>query len=83
MPYLAALAPRFLLNSLRNPFLRGPFQAYFSSTPKALAVDMETVNTTERLRQLRALMKENKVDIYGTLISLILNLCLCRLSRAI
>ncbi|CAL8582119.1 hypothetical protein XPA_007793 [Xanthoria parietina] len=64
MPSLATRAPRFLLNSLRIPFLRGPFQAYFSSTPRALAVDMETVNTTERLRQLRALMKENKVDIY-------------------
>ncbi len=73
MPSLAARAPRFLLNSLRIPFLRGPFQAYFSSTPRALAVDMETVNTTERLRQLRALMKENKVDIYGTLVGLIFN----------
>lgn len=71
MPYLAALAPRFLLNSLRNSFRRGSFQAYFSSTPRSLAVDMETVNTTERLRQLRALMKENKVDIYGTLVGLI------------
>ena len=27
--------------------------------------DMETVNTTERLRQLRGLMKQQKVDIYS------------------
>ena len=27
---------------------------------------METVNTTERLRRLRSLMAENKVDIYST-----------------
>ena len=26
---------------------------------------METVNTTERLKHLRSLMKENKVDIYS------------------
>ncbi|KAI4264083.1 MAG: hypothetical protein L6R42_000793 [Xanthoria sp. 1 TBL-2021] len=34
---------------------------------------METVNTTERLRELRRLMKENSVDIYGTVVGLFLN----------
>ncbi len=29
------------------------------------ALDMETINTTERLKRLRDLMKENKVDIYS------------------
>lgn len=27
--------------------------------------DMETVNTTERLRKLRDLMKENRLDVYS------------------
>lgn len=35
------------------------------STTRLLAVDMETVNTTERLRKLRDLMKEHKVDVYS------------------
>ena len=30
-----------------------------------LSVEMETVNTTERLKHLRDLMKKNKVDIYS------------------
>lgn len=29
------------------------------------AEDMETVNTTERLRKLRDLMKENRLDLYS------------------
>lgn len=73
MPYLAAIAPRFVSNSLRNTFLRGSFHAYFSSTTRSLAIDMETVNTTERLRELRRFMKENNVDIYGTVVRLFLN----------
>ncbi len=35
---------------------------------------METVDTTERLRQLRGLMKQQKVDIYSMLRSDIVNL---------
>lgn len=37
----------------------------FLSTSGTVAVDMETVNTTERLNRLRDLMKENKIDIYS------------------
>ncbi len=29
--------------------------------------DMEAVNTTDRLAELRRLMKEHNVDVYGTL----------------
>ena len=31
-----------------------------------LTKEMETVHTTERLKSLRQLMKEHKIDIYGT-----------------
>ena len=37
----------------------------FSFTTSRRALDMETVNTTERLRRLRELMKQHKVDIYS------------------
>ncbi len=36
-------------------------------------IEMETVDTTERLRQLRGLMKQQKVDIYSMLRSDIVN----------
>ena len=43
------------------------FRAFHSSHPNFLSpTDMETINTTERLAQLRQLMKDRKVDIYST-----------------
>ena len=79
---LAASIPRSVSSSLGKTFLRGPFHAYFSSTTESLGVEMETVNTTERLRELRRLMKEHKVDVYGMVIgsSLIRNSFLYRSS---
>lgn len=47
-------------NRLAKPFIRKKF----ASTAR---IEMETVNTTERLRRLRELMKENKIDIYSML----------------
>lgn len=35
------------------------------STETPINIDMETVNTTERLRSLRELMQEHKVDVYS------------------
>ena len=35
------------------------------STTRIRAIDMDTVNTTERLKRLRDLMRENKVDLYS------------------
>lgn len=35
------------------------------STSGNFAIDMETVNTTERLKGLRDLMKKNKIDVYS------------------
>jgi len=37
----------------------------FQSPSKTLCTDMETVNTSERLAQLRELMKQHRIDIYG------------------
>ncbi|KAL8683740.1 MAG: hypothetical protein Q9186_000374 [Xanthomendoza sp. 1 TL-2023] len=61
---LASIVPRSVSTFLRKTSTGQSFPASFSSTAKAFTVDMETVNTTERLRELRKLMKENKVDIY-------------------
>lgn len=41
------------------------------STTAPIRIDMETINTTERLRDLRQLMKEHKVDVYSIVYSII------------
>jgi hypothetical protein len=43
-----------------------PVSRAFHSSPALRAIDMAKVNTTERLSQLRKLMKERNVDIYST-----------------
>lgn len=40
-------------------------QKQYLSIGKTVTVDMESVNTTERLKKLRDLMKENKIDVYS------------------
>lgn len=45
-----------------NPVFTRPFHA----SARFRAIDMSKVNTTERLAELRKLMKERKVDIYST-----------------
>jgi len=47
---------------------------FTTSRPLGQTIEMETVDTTERLRQLRGLMKQQKVDIYSMLRSDIVNL---------
>lgn len=49
-----------LSNRLTKPFIRKKI----ASTAR---IEMEAVNTTERLRRLRELMRENKIDIYSML----------------
>lgn len=51
---------RILSNRLTKPLTRKKFASL-------ARIEMETVNTTERLRRLRELMKENKVDVYSML----------------
>jgi hypothetical protein len=58
--------PRTSLPSLS--FLRP--SRFFSNSRPRLIIEMGTVNTTERLSQLRQLMKEHKVDVYSMLLSL-------------
>jgi hypothetical protein len=43
-----------------------PVPRAFHSSPALRAIDMAKVDTTERLGQLRKLMKERNVDIYST-----------------
>ena len=49
--------PRFF-----NPRIRT-----FATVP---SIEMKTVNTSERLKALRQIMKDNKVDIYGKVVHL-------------
>lgn len=37
----------------------------FLSISRTVAINMETVSTTQRLNRLRDLMKENKIDVYS------------------
>jgi hypothetical protein len=68
MVLLSSLAANFL-----KPFVSAPLShnflsiAYrpFSVSRLFRQIDMETVDTSKRLAQLRSLMKENKVDIYS------------------
>ena len=41
------------------------FVSWKSLSTKSLPLDMQTVNTTERLKGLRKLMKEHKLDVYS------------------
>ncbi|CAI6333293.1 unnamed protein product [Periconia digitata] len=40
------------------------FNKFFHSSPVRYAIDMDKVNTTERLAELRKLMKERSIDVY-------------------
>ena len=54
------------------PFYRSHVRSFVTSRIRRL--DMETVHTAERLHQLRDLMKQAKVDVYGNLSDDLLNL---------
>lgn len=58
LPRLFSSQCLILSNRLTKPFIRKKF----ASTAR---IEMETVNTTERLRRLRELMRENKIDVYS------------------
>lgn len=66
--HLSLLLPRgFPSSSAFNRLPKLRLWRAFSST-RVLAIgnlDMETVNTTERLKGLRHLMSENKIDVYS------------------
>lgn len=61
-------------SSLRS--LRPLQPRFFSVSRQRFAVDMGTVDTTSRLAQLRKLMQEQKVDVYGMPASQILDISL-------
>jgi len=64
MSFLRTLFRSQFITSIRPHVLctkHNPFQ----SLSKTLSTDMETVNTSEKLAQLRELMKQHEVDIYG------------------
>lgn len=66
---LSRITPHRLLTSsiaLSSYRLRSSIvQKQYPSISRTVTVDMETVNTTERLNKLRDLMKENKIDVYS------------------
>jgi hypothetical protein len=46
---------------------------FFSASRPRLTIEMATVDTTERLSQLRQLMRDNKVDVYSMSAGLLLS----------
>ena len=65
---LSRFLPRGLLSASSTPYLPKARLWRSSSSTKTSAIDnldMETVNTTERLKGLRHLMLENKIDVYS------------------
>lgn len=56
--------PSFLISAPKPPALNLIRPLHSSSFLRSF--DMETVHTTDRLRELRALMKKHEVDIYST-----------------
>ena len=65
---LSRFLPRGLLSASSIPYLPKARLWRSLSSTKVLAIDplnMETVNTTERLKGLRHLMAENKIDVYS------------------
>jgi hypothetical protein len=68
MVLLPSLAVNFLKPLISAPLGRSFLSiAYrpFSVSSLLRQIDMETVDTSKRLAQLRSLMKENKLDIYS------------------
>lgn len=60
--------PRHLPSAIRKflpAHLINNFDTKRLSKFAPLAADMATVNTTERLKKLRDLMKENRIDVYS------------------
>lgn len=51
--------------TLRFPLINNKLCRKSLSNSAFQAANMETVNTTERLRKLRELMKENRLDVYS------------------
>jgi hypothetical protein len=65
LPRLAANFLKPLVSTpLGHPFISIAYRP-FSISKFLQQIDMETVDTSKRLAQLRSLMKENKVDIYS------------------
>jgi hypothetical protein len=68
MVLVPSLAAKFLKplisTSLGYSFIPIAYRP-FSVSRLLRQIDMETVDTSKRLAQLRSLMKENKVDIYS------------------
>ena len=55
----------FVYEKTLSPRLLSPFGGKYFSLHTKRRITMETVHTSERLKKLRELMKEQKVDIYG------------------
>ena len=65
---ISRFLPRGLLSASSIPYLPKARLWRSLSSTKVLAIhnlDMETVNTTQRLKGLRDLMAENKIDVYS------------------
>lgn len=75
MLFLCRASPLLQRTALSSPlrFFAPPkssFNRTFANTAVRLSIEMETVDTSERLVQLRELMKRNNLDVYSEFVSL-------------
>ena len=69
MPFFPCYSSSMFRALLRasNPSIgKAALRSFATSSRLRRPVDMEKVDTSSRLEQLRGLMKDNKVDIYST-----------------
>ena len=60
-----ARLPSITFRTLRRQFKFHPTKRPFSLSFSFCALEMATVNTSERLAKLRQLMEDHKVDVYS------------------
>lgn len=75
MLFLCRASPLLQRTALSSPLRffapsKSSFHRTFANTAVRFSIEMETVDTSERLAQLRELMKRNNLDVYSESISL-------------
>lgn len=75
MLFLCRASPLLQRTALLSPLRffapsKSSFNRTFANTAVRFSIEMETVDTSERLAQLRELMKRNNLDVYSESISL-------------
>jgi Xaa-Pro aminopeptidase len=65
MLFLCRASPLLQRTALSSPLRSSLFNRTFANSAVRFSIEMETVDTSERLAQLRELMKRNNLDVYS------------------